>query len=71
MTVEKYYTPLGQDINGNGITPDIIVDNEEKNAVSGGESGASASWDEENIDEASDPVLKKALEVLREKIAEH
>lgn len=71
MTVEKYYTPLGQDINGNGITPDIIVDNEEKNAVSGGESGTSASGDGENIDEASDPVLKKALEVLREKIAEH
>lgn len=31
----------------------------------------SASGDGENIDEASDPVLKKALEVLREKIAEH
>ncbi len=26
MTVEKYYTPLGQDINGNGITPDIEVE---------------------------------------------
>lgn len=26
LTVEKYYTPNGQDIDGNGITPDIIVE---------------------------------------------
>lgn len=26
LTVEKYYTPGGQDIDGNGITPDIIVE---------------------------------------------
>lgn len=70
MTVEKYYTPLGQDINGNGITPDIIVDNTAKNEESGGEGGASSYEDGEAIDEASDPVLKKALEVLRAKIAE-
>ncbi len=28
MTVEKYYTPGGQDIQGNGITPDFIVEEE-------------------------------------------
>ena len=28
MTVQKYFTPNGQDINGNGITPDIIVEAE-------------------------------------------
>ncbi len=26
LTVEKYYTPKGQDINGYGITPDILVE---------------------------------------------
>jgi carboxyl-terminal processing protease len=26
MTVQKYYTPNGQDIDGNGITPDITVE---------------------------------------------
>jgi carboxyl-terminal processing protease len=26
LTVEKYYTPNGQDIDGNGITPDITVE---------------------------------------------
>lgn len=29
FTVQKYYTPKGQDIDGNGITPDIIVEQEE------------------------------------------
>ncbi len=32
MTVEKYYTPHGQDIHGNGITPDIIVEEPEEKA---------------------------------------
>ena len=59
MTVEKYYTPLGQDINGNGITPDIIVDNKTENdAENDADSGK------------EDPVLEKALEVLRGKLAE-
>ncbi|MCC8044948.1 MAG: PDZ domain-containing protein [Clostridiales bacterium] len=30
MTVENYYTPNGQEIDGNGITPDIIVDEDDK-----------------------------------------
>jgi carboxyl-terminal processing protease len=29
LTVEKYYTPNGQDIDGNGITPDILVEENE------------------------------------------
>ncbi len=28
MTVENYYTPNGQEIDGNGITPDIVVEDE-------------------------------------------
>ena len=26
LTTEKYFTPLGQDIDGTGITPDIVTD---------------------------------------------
>ncbi len=48
MTVEKYYTPAGQDIDGNGITPDILVEEEE------------AAEDEKT----EDAPLKKALEML-------
>lgn len=69
MTVEKYYTPLGQDINGNGITPDIIVDNETENTEDVGKSSETKK-DAEDFGESSDPVLEKALEVLRAKIAE-
>lgn len=29
LTVEKYYTPMGQDIDGNGITPDYIVEEDD------------------------------------------
>lgn len=48
MTVEKYYTPSGQDIDGNGITPDIIVEDTET-AEDGG---------------TQDAPLRKALEML-------
>lgn len=29
LTTKKYFTPLGQDIDGNGITPDMIVEEED------------------------------------------
>ncbi len=29
VTIEKYFTPLGNDINGKGIEPDVVVDLEE------------------------------------------
>ncbi len=48
MTVEKYYTPAGQDIDGNGITPDVLVEEE----VS------------EDGEETEDAPLEKALEML-------
>ncbi len=48
MTVEKYYTPAGQDINGNGIKPDVLVEEQIP----------------ENGEEAEDVQLKKALEIL-------
>lgn len=58
MTVEKYYTPLGQDIDGNGITPDIVVEEPKEAEVSDTAEAADA-------EEVSDPVLEKAVEVLR------
>lgn len=38
MTTEKYFTPKGQDIDGSGITPDIVV--EEEPESSGDDAGA-------------------------------
>ena len=58
MTVEKYYTPNGQDINGNGITPDIIVEDPKDDTGSG--------KTPESAGDGTDQVLEKALEVLAE-----
>ena len=58
MTVEKYYTPNGQDINGNGITPDIIVEDPADDTGSG--------KTPESAGDGTDQVLEKALEVLAE-----
>ena len=58
MTVEKYYTPNGQDINGNGITPDIIVEDPADDKGSG--------KTPESAGDGTDQVLEKALEVLAE-----
>lgn len=57
LTVEKYCTSGGRDINGNGITPDYIVEDKD------------ITYAEENAKEDSsasgaDPVLEKALEIL-------
>ena len=30
FTIAKYFTPLGQDIHGHGVTPDIVVDLDEQ-----------------------------------------
>lgn len=57
MTVEKYYTPNGQDINGNGITPDIVVEEAKAEAENTGDDAE---------EKKEDPVLEKALKVLKE-----
>ncbi|MCD7885454.1 MAG: S41 family peptidase [Lachnospiraceae bacterium] len=60
LTVENYYTPNGQEIDGNGITPDIVVD-EDASAES-----TSAEDEEETADDTeTDTVLLRALEELR------
>lgn len=68
MTVEKYYTPLGQDINGNGITPDIQVEMPKEGTKGGGtknEDIENKEIENENT-ENEDPVLEKAIEVLQD-----
>ncbi len=79
LTTETYYTPKGQDIDGNGITPDIIVEDENnteqveedgKNETEGApeelkdEENGTESVPEEQKDEKKDAVLEKAVEVL-------
>lgn len=56
MTVEKYFTPKGQDIDGNGITPDLIV---EDTTDEGAEVQA-------ETDAEADAVLAQALEFLKQ-----
>ncbi len=79
MTTKAYYTPKGQNIDGNGITPDIVVEDEalskdgaQEEAGSPGDSeaqDAEAENGSRNSGEAGntasgDAVLAKALEVL-------
>lgn len=77
FTVAKYYTPNGQNIDGNGITPDIPVEEpeEETGDIQGdaqAESGdarkntQAESGKDENVDELSDPVLDRAIDIMRE-----
>jgi carboxyl-terminal processing protease len=55
VTVSSYFTPAGTDINGVGITPDVIC-----------EFDAEAYYAEESVDNQ----LEKAIEVLSQKIGE-
>ncbi|MCD7762581.1 MAG: S41 family peptidase [Lachnospiraceae bacterium] len=53
LTVENYYTPNGQEIDGNGITPDIVVDEDAEAAdaeVAGAENTDAENADTENAD---------------------
>jgi len=61
VTIAKYLTPLGRDINKNGINPDIEVklSDEQRQALSG---------DRDKIGTAADPQYAKALEVLTQRI---
>lgn len=55
-TIAKYYTPKGTDIQGKGITPDVVVELPKEVAQ------------EVNIPRDKDNQLKKAIEVLEQKI---
>ncbi len=77
LTVEHYYTPNGQEIDGNGITPDIVVDETAEETTDAAVAEAADTEDtadeaaekatEENAEEATeetDPVLARAIEEL-------
>ena len=53
LTAEKYYTAGGQDIDGTGVTPDIIVENGQDSAK---------ETDSDNTEE--DQQLQKAMDYL-------
>lgn len=57
MTTESYYTPNGRSIHGTGIEPDVIIAPEENDEINA-----------EQPDPAKDAQLRKAVELLTEKI---
>ncbi len=75
MTTKEYFTPKGRNIDGSGITPDIVVEDGQGSASGSGNSGGSAvgtqgidpdSGEEGASAKPEDPVLAKALEALEE-----
>ncbi|NJL91567.1 MAG: PDZ domain-containing protein [Coleofasciculaceae cyanobacterium SM2_1_6] len=63
VTIAKYLTPSGRDINQSGIAPDVeinLTDEERK----------SLQTDREKVATADDPQYVKAIEILNQKIAE-
>lgn len=66
MTTQTYYTPKGQNIHGNGITPDIVVESEKVSEEASDKTDDGAET-EKRGNPATDPVLKKAIEVLTQK----
>jgi len=61
VTIAKYLTPAGRDINKSGIAPDVVVDltDEQREAL---------SRDREKVGTSADPQYAKAAEVLSQKI---
>jgi carboxyl-terminal processing protease len=62
VTVAKYFTPSGRDINHSGIVPDIVVEIPEKQREA-------LSGQRDKIGTAADPQYVKALEILKQQIA--
>lgn len=64
VTIAKYLTPNGRDINKHGIDPDVVFElsDRQRDALRG---------DREKIGSPDDPQYAKALEVLRQEIAQN
>jgi carboxyl-terminal processing protease len=63
VTIAKYHTPLGRDINKHGIDPNIVVDLSDKQRQD--------LWlkEREKVATLADPQFAKAVEVLGKEIA--
>ena len=71
LTTAKYYTPGGGEINGKGITPDIVIEKPQEAANQEGEQKALRS--QRNIelpgnDLSDDPQLQKAVDFLKTQV---
>ena len=62
VTIAKYLTPDGRDINKEGITPDIVLDLSD-------EQRKTLQTERTKIGTAEDPQFEKALEVLQQEIS--
>jgi carboxyl-terminal processing protease len=62
VTIAKYFTPSGRDINHEGIVPDVVIDLTE-------EQRDTLRENRDQIGTATDPQYAKALEVLTREIA--
>jgi len=63
VTIAKYYTPNGRDINHEGIPPDVVLEltDAQRKELQG---------DITKIGSANDPQYAKALDILKQKIAQ-
>jgi len=71
LTTAKYYTPGGGEINGKGITPDIVIEKPQETANQEGEQKTLRS--QRNIelpgnDLSDDPQLQKAVDFLKTQV---
>lgn len=68
LSVAKYYSPSGKTLQDTGVTPNVIVSDEEELAVvDEDESGVRPAETNEKPKATSDDQLKKALEVLKKR----
>jgi len=58
FTISKYFTPKGQEIQGKGVTPDVVVEVDE------------AIKNKTGITFEEDNQLQKAIEIVKGKIAQ-
>src|SRR5215475_13829723 len=68
LTTAKYYTPAGGEINGKGITPDIVVEKPQEQANQEGEQKTVRSQRNTELpgnDLSDDPQLQKAVDFLK------